>query len=300
MKILSFNKNKTLAAGLLIAISTTVSCKKLIQIPPNPPTQITREEQFADSATTMSAVVGVYSYTYGGGIPYSDGNFATSTSLSANEVAFNAGYGDNAEFSSYTLTPINQEIPALWSAPYGALYQVNDVLSGITNNSQLSASFIKQITGEMEVTRALYYFNLVNLFGGVPLVTSTDYANNAQLPRVTASAIYVQILTDLNDAVKKLPASYPSPGHLRPNLYTALALLSKVHLYQGKWQSAYNEADSVIKSGLYDLTDTPLSGVFLDGSAEAIWQVPNESTYSGIAEANDFIPYSSTEAPATR
>ena len=62
MKILSFNKNIKLAGSLLFAILTFASCKKLIQIPANPPAAITQAEQFADSTTTMSAVAGVYTY----------------------------------------------------------------------------------------------------------------------------------------------------------------------------------------------------------------------------------------------
>ena len=292
MKILSFNKNKILAGLLLLALSTFVSCKKLIEIPPNPPTQITRAEQFLDSATAISAVVGVYTYNQGQGFAYSDANLTISTGLSADEISSTESYGDEAEFYSYTLTPVNSEITTLWQYPYQSLYQVNDVLSGISNNNQLSASFVKQITGEMKVVRALYYFNLVNLFGGVPLVTSIDYNTTAHLPRTSVNAVYTQILADLGDAVKKLPAAYPSSGHARPNLYTALALLAKVHLYQGQWQAAYNEADSIIKSGMYSVTNTPLNGVFLDGSNEAIWQLPAISSENQTAEARIFVPNS--------
>jgi hypothetical protein len=292
MKILSLNKNKILAGLLLLALSTLVSCKKLIEIPPNPPTQITRAEQFADSATAISAVVGVYTYNQGQGFAYSDANLTLSTGLSADEISSTESYGDESEFYSYTLTSVNSEITYLWQYPYQSLYQVNDVLNGISNNNQLSASFIKQITGEMEVVRALYYFNLVNLFGGVPLVTSIDYNTTAHLPRASVNAVYTQILADLGDAVKKLPATYPSSGHARPNLYTALALLAKVHLYQGQWQAAYNEADSIIKSGMYSVTNTPLNGVFLDGSNEAIWQLPAISSQDQTAEGEKFVPNS--------
>jgi hypothetical protein len=296
MKLLSFYKIR--AGGLLIAISALVSCKKLIEVPSNPPTLITRQEQYTDSATTMSAVAGVYSYTLGsGGIPYSDGMLTISTSLSANEISNSTG-GDETEFSGYTLTPLNGEVGSLWGNPYQSVYQVNDVLAGISNNKNLSASFVKQITGEMEVTRAFYYFYTVNLFGGVPLVTSTDYATNAQLPRATASVIYTQILADLGDAIKKLPASYPSAGSARPNLYTAEALLAKVHLYQGQWQAAYNEADSVIRSGMYSL-EPNLNNVFLDGSVEAIWQLPVEIANQGTAEAVSFLPFPTVNYPVT-
>ncbi|WP_158799104.1 RagB/SusD family nutrient uptake outer membrane protein [Pedobacter sp. L105] len=294
MKNLFTIHHKMLAGGLLIAISTLFSCKKLIEIPANPPSQITRAEQFKDSTTTISAVVGVYTYAGGQGFGYNDANFTLSTSLSAHEIS--PGVKDQAEFYSFTLNQLNSQVVALWQSPFQGMYQINDVLNGITNNANLSPSFVKQITGEMEVTRAFYYFNLVNLFGGVPLVTSINYKATANLPRASSAAVYTQILTDLNDAVKKLPASYSSDGRARPNLYAAQALLAKVHLYQGKWQAAYNEADSIIRSGNYSL-NSDLNSVFLDGSNEAIWQLPNSNTFQGTAEAGAFIPNDSSEAP---
>ena len=297
MKKLFSHQNRIRSVYLLISLNCLFSCKKLIEIPPNPATLINRPQQYADSVSTLSAVAGVYTYARGGGLPYSDGNLTISTALSAQEIAFTGGYGDLGQFSNYTLTSMNTEVAALWSLPYQSIYQVNDVLAGITNNSNLSTSFVNQITGEMEVTRGFYYFNLVNLFGGVPLVTATDYSQNAQLPRSSISAVYAQIITDLNDAAKKLPAAYPSAGHVRPNLYTALALMAKVNLYQNNWQAAYNEADSVIRLGSFNL-EPNLNNVFLDGSQEAIWQLPNASQYNGTAEANYFLPYSSDQTPS--
>ena len=289
MKILSFNKNKILAGSLVITILTFVSCKKLIQIPANPPTAITQAEQFADSATTMSAVAGVYTYdNQGVAFAYSDANLTIATGLSSDEISY-TGSTDQQQFYSYTLTPLNDVVAPLWASPYQGLYAVNDILNGITGNNNLSASFIKQISAEMKVVRALYYFNMVNLFGGVPLVTSTDYSTTAHLPRDSVSAIYSQIIEDLNDAIGNLPASYPSAGRARPNLYTAQTLLAKVNLYLGNWQAAYNEADSVINSGAYVLTDS-LNNVFLDGSTEAIWQIPAVQSFFATSEGRLFVP----------
>lgn len=298
MKTIFSNKNIIRASALLFTLSTFISCKKLIEIPDNPPTAVTREQIFADSTTALSAVVGVYSLTPGGaGIPYRDGSFTVATSLSGHEIAYTGNSGDYTQFYSYALTPVNEDINRLWIAHYAEIYQVNDVLAGITGNSALSASFIKQITGEMKFVRAFCYFNLVNLFGGVPLVTTTDYRTNARLPRATATAVYTQILTDLNDAVKKLPETYPSAGHLRPNLYTVKALQAKVHLYLGQWQAAYNEADSVIRYGGFGLLAN-LNDVFLDGSNEAIWQVPILDNNQGSGEAGYFLPYEATTTPS--
>lgn len=275
--------------GLLLVAASFTSCKKLIEIPANPPSFITQQQQFADSATAITAVAGVYAYNIGNGFAYSDAGLTYSTGLSADELSY-AQTNDNQQFYSYTLTPLNSSIINLWSYPYQSIYQVNAVLDGITNNGGLSASFQKQITGEMEVVRALYYFNLVNLFDGVPLVTTTNYNANERIPRATADAIYAQVKTDLANARKKLTPAYPSAGRVRPNLYTAIALLAKVNLYEGNWQNAYNGADSVIKSGIYSVTNTPLNGTFLHDSNEAIWQLPANQGYYGVTDAQYFVP----------
>ena len=295
MKTLAFNTYKILTGLVLIGIGTLASCKKLIEIPANPQTAIIRAEQFADSTSTMSAVASVYTYNPGQGFGYSDAYLTIATGLSADELSSTIS-SDIQQFYSYNITPINYAVVSLWGSPYKGIYNVNDVLNGITNNKHLSASFVKQITGEMKVVRALYYFNMVNLFGGVPLVTSTDYNTTANLPRASVTAVYAQISADLNDAVDQLPASYPSAGRARPNLYTALTLMAKVHLYQGQWQAAYNEADSVIRSGIYTLTDS-LNSVYLDGSTEAIWQLPAVQSYLATAEGAYFIPNSDGGAP---
>jgi len=287
MKKIFFNINK-LVLGVVLVAGSVSSCKKLIVIPKNPPSLITQQEQFADSATTMSAVAGVYTYAPSYGFAYSDGSLTYCAGLSADELSPIIS-SDVQQFYSYNLTPLNSEITNLWGYPYQSVYEVNAVLTGITNNSALSASFQKQITGEMEVVRALYYFNMVNLFSGIPLVTTTTYAATDRLPRSPATAIYAQVKADLADARKKLTAAYPSSGHIRPNLYTAVALLAKVNLYQGNWQSAYNEADSVIRLGGYSLAPN-LNNVFLDGSVEAIWQLPANALYNVYTDAANFDP----------
>ena len=288
MKKIFFEINKLVIGVIAIAVSLT-SCKKLIEIPANPPSSITQQQQFTDSATTITAVAGVYAYNVGNGFGFSDGHMTYVCGLSADELSY-AQSNDNQQFYNYSLTPLNNNLGSLWGFPYQSIYQVNAVMDGVSNNAGLSPSFKKQITGEMDVVRALYYFNMVNLFGGVPKVTSTDYNETARLPRASSDAIYDLVISDLLDAKKKLTAAYPSVGRARPNLYAAQALLAKVYLYKGDWQNAFNEADAVISSGLYDVANTPLSGVFLDGSNEAIWQLPANQGYYGVSDAQNFIP----------
>lgn len=284
--------------GFAIIAASLASCKKLIEIPP-PASSITQDEQFADSLTTLSAVTGVYALNNNstGGFAYSNVLFTSLPALSADELTY-VPVNDNQQFYNYSLTPLNSGISTLWNNIYQGMYQVNAVLGGVNGSNTLSTSFKSQITGEMEVVRALYYFNLVNYFGDVPLVNTTDYNATLRLPRSGVGTVYNQIMTDLADARKKLTATYPSAGHLRPNLYTAIALQSKVNLYQGNWQNAYNEADSVIRLSGCSLVQTGLTKVFLDGSTEAIWQIPGAQAFSsGVPDAVAFVPASSGSFP---
>jgi len=288
---LLFNNTKYIT-GLLLVTALTSSCKKLIGIPPNPPTKITEAQQFADSASAMTAVAGVYSYTpFGQGFMFNDANLTICTGLSSDELSPTITYAPYLlQFYEYGVTNLNTYANTLWSNPYTGIYPINSILSNVAASNNLSAAFKTQITGEMKCVRAFYYFNLVNLFGGVPIVTSTDYNKTASLPRASADSVYSMILADLADAKQKLPVTYPSSGHLRPNLYTVLALLAKVQLYRQQWQAAYDAAGAIISSGLYSLESDP-NNVFLDGSQEAIWQIPATNRNDVTQEAYSFVPY---------
>lgn len=290
MTIVNFKKNILRIVSAMLTLCQLFSCEKLIELDGNPPTFITNQQLFADSATVMSAVAGVYTYSQSRGFGFSDANLTIATGLSSDELSVVDNNSYFAQFYSYTLTPWSSGIIGLWNYPYQAIYRVNDILEGVTGNPRISESLAKQITGEMKVVRALYYFYLVNQFGGVPLVTSTDFEQNAKLPRSSVETIYTHIRTDLQDAVNDLSADYPSAGRVRPNRYTAKALLSKVNLYLGDWQMAYDEADDIIGSPLYGFADVPLRAVFLEESEEAIWQLPVKTSYRQTDEAQTFIP----------
>lgn len=288
----TFFQQYILPAAVLLATGLA-SCKKLIEIPPNPPTEIVQSQQFADSATTMTAVAQVYSYVgqqTGSGFGYNDAKLPESTGLSSDELIYTStNLPDLTAFIGYGLTNLNSVVGELWTNPYSSLYPINAVIAGVSASNGLSAPFKKQITAEMQVARALYYFNLVNLFGGVPLSLSTDYNVTSKLARASVDSVYAQILADLTSAQQNLSADYPSNGHIRPNQVVATALLSRVYLYRQQWQQAYDAANTVISSGQYSLPSDP-NQVFLDGSTEAIWQLPATSLYYVTEEAYDFTP----------
>ncbi len=285
--------------SLLLAILALASCKKFVEIPPAPKNQITEASQLADSANVMNAVAGVYSFTRqsSNGMPYGNAQGVFAMSHSADELlpaTIGSVFDIYTPWAEYNIPSNAGAISTIWNKIYKDLFAVNTIQNTLPNSGdKMSQSFIKQVTGEMKVMRAFYYFDLVNMFGGVPLVLNSDYKTTGLLPRASVSEVYAQIISDLTYAKDNLKAAYPSAGKARPNLYTALTLLSKAHLYTKDYESAYNEADQVIKSGLYSL-EPDLNRVFLSGSTEAIWQLP---TALGSNEADRFIPVNNTRVP---
>ncbi|MBS1664620.1 MAG: RagB/SusD family nutrient uptake outer membrane protein [Bacteroidetes bacterium] len=286
-------------AALLMMALLNGSCKKLIEIPSSPPTQIGEKDQYADSAAAMSAIAWVYTYAAGttSGVAWNNGDMIGPVCLSSDELLQPSPYDASmTQFYNYSLSPINGSVGTIWSSPYTSLYVVNNVLANVTDNANMSASFRKQITAEMKVVRAFYYFQLVNMFGPVPVVTGIDYKVNAVLPRAPVDTVYAQIVSDLTSAKQNLMADYPSSGHVRPNQLVADAMLAKVYLYRNNWQGAYDRSNAVIGSGEYNLVTDP-NEVFLDGSEEAIWQLPAAGPNNVTGDAMQFIPYSSGSVP---
>ena len=277
-------------AALLCPVMSISSCRRLIEIPPNPPTSITQEQQFADSSTTMTAVAALYSYPSNGptGFTFNDGLLSPYTGISSDEMGTSQTDPDYTAFYTASLTARNYTCNTLWSDPYIALYPVNASLEGITGSPGLSNALRQQLTGEVKVLRALYHFVLVNLFGPIPVITSSDYKINSKLGRSSVDSVYSQIIRDLTEAKAALSVTYPSAGRARPNKYTAQAFLSKVYLYRQQWQAAYDEASAVINANVYYL-EPDLDKVFLEGSTEAIWQLPASDGNNMTREANAYI-----------
>jgi hypothetical protein len=261
-----------------------LGCNKLVNVPGNAGAQLVTSQVFMDSADAVSGVVGLY-----GDASMTNRYIDRCTGLSSDELMATSGAGSvqlsNTNF--YTEQPTagsstaTGDASTLWAPLYGStgIFHANAALEAIkaAADSGLSMSLRNQLTGECKLVRAFQYFYLVNLFGPVPLVLSTDWRSTALYGRAPVDSVYNQIERDLLDAQSKLVSTYPSAGHQRPNRYTATALLARVYLYQKKWDLAKAMADTVINSGLYSLVSN-LDNVFLDKSNEAIWQLGPNST----------------------
>jgi hypothetical protein len=184
----------------------------------------------------------------------------------------------------------------LWKRGYNLIYDANAIIKGLEQANGLSKSIKDHLMGEAKFARAFCHFYLLNLFGDIPLVVSTDYQVNQSMGRINSVQVYEQIVADLKDAQSLMSNSYPSAGKVRPNRYAAVAMLARVYLYQKKWSDAEAQASVIINSGVYSLSN--LNSVFLANSSEAIWQLLPTLAPINSADGFTFIPFSATAKPS--
>jgi hypothetical protein len=267
-------KSLTTTAFCIACLLAAPSCSDFIDVGP-PETELTRDQVFIDDTSAEAAMVAVYVHANGdhfaGGGPRSD--LAYVTGKSADEIGPDADQ-NGIQLYENELTPDNNRILTLWVGAYESIYRINAILEGLSAPSGVSDGKRKQLEGEAKFMRAFNYFYLVNLFGDVPLVTSTDYRVNATLPRSPVQSIYDFILNDLHQSLALLPDNFSLWNNLRirPAKAAATALLSRVHLFLGNWLLAEQHASDVINQSAVFSLEPSLLSVFLMNNKEAIWQ----------------------------
>jgi hypothetical protein len=194
-----------------------------------------------------------------------------------------------------------------WLNAYAIIYYTNAAIEGLTDATKLTPAVRKQLLGEARFLRAFSYFYLVNLYGEVPKVLSTNYSATFNLPRSPQEEIYQLIIEDGKEAQSLLAENYldatllkTTTERVRPNKSAASALLARVYLYHGEWKNAEDQATSVIQNtAVYDTVS--VNNVFLKNSKETIWSL--QPVLSGVltntGDGRFFIPTTTTFPTST-
>lgn len=159
--------------------------------------------------------------------------------------------------SVFEHTAENSAIQEVFNEAYYGIYRANKVIEKVEPDTDAK----KMVVGEARFLRALFYFDLVNLFGKVPLVTSELSSSEYAQPSAEIADIWSLIETDLTEAVAALPvksdiiATYGAPHAFRASKGAARALLGKAYLYQEKYDEAAAQFKAVIDSEEYGLVE---------------------------------------------
>jgi len=167
-----------------------------------------------------------------------------------------------------------------WKQRYAGINRANNALETIDNVTTWSSEKTKeQLLCEIYFLRAFYYFNLAQVFNGVPLVLSTEPQN---LPRSSADEVYAQIASDLKKSIEHGPSTkYPSFGEGRVSRWTAEGMMARVWLFY---------------TGFYGKSELPLpaeEGGSISKSQVVSWleDCIQNSGYGLVSDQRNLWPY---------
>lgn len=180
------------------------------------------------------------------------------------------GWGDsrtvNREFIQNNVRADNEEVANVWKAIYKTINQANHLIAKVPSTPFDNEAARNRILGEAYFIRALNYFDLARTWGGVQLILQpTVNAASANIPRSTLEQTYAQVLSDLDQAEKLLPATAPT-NRIRATLKTVYALKARYYLYRQDWAKAEEYATKIIDDKAnYELV-SPFSAWFANNA----------------------------------
>ncbi|MBK6266890.1 RagB/SusD family nutrient uptake outer membrane protein [Marivirga sp. S37H4] len=268
-------KNKNIYFLTLICFWIT-SCEMLDVDPPYD--TILSENAITDKRGLDAAVNGVYDGLQSGAIVL---DYVVIADIAADNLRAAGSKIDYINIDNNDSFSNNIYVEAVWNAHFDVINRVNNVLVNLSSVSGLSDAEINRTEAEMRTVRALCYFNLVRMYGGVPLRDEpVAGASNEELfiGRASKSETYTFISDDLETAAQLMEGSGKGSG-LKVDEPTILALLARVKLYQEDWPAAEAYAKSVINE----------FGLELDPDYEAIFDEnsPSEEIIFQIDFVND-------------
>lgn len=245
------------------------ACKKILEID-EPKNKLVNDKVFADDQSALAVLSNIYAQ-FNAGLSI-NGNLTASNSLYTDDLATTSTNDIDQQFFSGSLQTNNATVLNLWRGLYSVIYQCNSLIENIITADGVSGAAKKQLSGEARFLRAFCYFYLVNIYGDLPLLYSTDVNITATAPRNLQADVYTFIISELIAAKDLLPEAYPSADKARTNKWACAALLARSYLYTANYTKAIEESSAVINAGIYSPLET-ISNVFKKSSRETIFQL---------------------------
>lgn len=286
------------AIAALLMLPSITGCRRAVEVPA-PSNSLIGETVFANSKTATAVLTGVYHGMHAtNGI--ADGNWSISKFMATAADESKNYFIGVAATQFYANQLSSNPGTYFWSQLFKAIYAANSVIEGVSKSETLSQEVKDQLTGEAKFIRAFMNFYGVNLYGRMPIVTSTNYRVNNVITRSTQPDVYKLIVQDLLDAKQLLKNEYRDASNnatterIRPNRAAAAALLARTYLYMKDWTNAEIQATEVIGTAGYTLLND-INKVFLKNSEEAIWQLA--STHATITNTLDGFYFTLKTSP---
>lgn len=183
----------------------------------------------------------------------------------------------------------NQYLRGAWDFAFGGVSTANRLIfqfNSLVEDGQVEQATADAFIAELEAVRGFFYWQLIDVFGNVPLVL--DFATAEASPSTAPRAqVYAAIISDLETAVPKLSDAVDGTTYGRMNYYAGQALLAKLYLNAGvytgteNWGAVVTACDEIINSGNYSLESNYFANFNVDnsGSNEFIFAIPYDQVF---------------------
>jgi len=277
-----------LAASALCSVALITACKDNF-LTETPSAFVSPNNFFASQGDALSALTAAYATfmdlpSPGTNSDYLGRNLTMLVEYPTEVTTSRLSAGNERSLIGNFNTQFNSSHPyilSVWQAAYSGINRANTVIDRVP---AISMDTVRraQIVGEAKFLRAMHYYWLAGLFGGVPLkVHETQTIGADAFPRATAAETWAQIAKDLTEAAAVLPTTWPSADFGRATKGAALTLLGKAYLQSaattgtsGDYQKAIDALKQVLTLGY--ILDPNYASLF-DGtneqSKEIIWSI---------------------------
>jgi len=225
----------------------------------------TSENYYTTPEAATMAVTGIYNSLYGSNTLWVFGDVASDDAVKGGNA------GDQADINAindFTAPSDNGFINTFWQSSYETIARANNAITYISPMN-IDVTLRNRLVGEAKFLRAYAYFNLVNIYGKVPLKLQpqlTSETVNVGLSEV--SVVYAQIEKDLTEAIAVLPVSYPTEiGRVTQG--AAYGLLAKAELYQQKYTECLTNIQALENLHKYDLLKN-YANLFKAGAEDSV------------------------------
>ncbi|MFT4567666.1 MAG: hypothetical protein ACI9FN_002633 [Saprospiraceae bacterium] len=170
------------------------------------------------------------------------------------DVAFQGRHNTRPVSYFVNLTALNGDATVMWRENYEGVARANTVID-LVPDTQMNEELKTRLIAEAKFLRAFYYFELVRIYGDVPLIVNV-LSGPDELEGVTRNPkeeVYAQIERDLEEAAAILPNTYEASEKGRATKWAALALTAKVLMTQQNFTTALVPLKQVIESGEFGL-----------------------------------------------
>lgn len=286
-----------------VALLTGSSCKKdFLDLAPI--SQQNSNNFYRTGEDMKNALSSVYAALQYGGMYYSSMHIIGDLRSDNTEITDPAAGADMQAVDMFTNNAVNSISSNTWNGHYQGIQSANIVINKI-DAVNMDLALKARYKAEAQFLRALMYFNLVRIYGDVPLVV--DIINNPQdgykYGRETTAKVYEQIIADLKAAEQNLPFEYTTADIGRATKGAAMSLLGKVYLTQQNWPLAAQKLKEVIDAAAqtkYQLVASyaNIFGAANENNRESIFEVQfrKGATGEGSPYTNQFAPIGSGTA----